>query len=198
MSYAGSLLRQQNINPRVLSVWDMTHLPFVYCSRKNRIMMSSVVSIIILTVLSSSTQLSMGQSLTSADHITIRKTATSVPGVPSPGHEEHQIVMALPAIDNGKVWVGKVSWISSEPIEVGFLIGHNKSAEDKEHSAPAKLQVDKSSNIVFASTNLTGSTPQHTFGSMDFVVDQLVFHSTKAKFTVTYAIDAVATDITRH
>jgi len=176
----------------------MNHLPFV-CSRKNPIMISGVISTVLLTFLSSSAQLSMGQPpLTSADHITIRKTATSVLGVPSPGHEEHQIVMALPPIDSGKVWVGKVSWISSEPIEVGFLIGHNKSAEDKEHSAPAKLQVDKNSNIVFASTNLTGSTLQQTFGSMDFVVDQLVFHSTKAKFTVTYAIDAVATDITHH
>jgi hypothetical protein len=176
----------------------MNHIPFTYSKRKNPVIISSVITIVLLTFLSSSTQLSMGQSMKADDHITIRKTATSVLGVPSPGHEEHQIVMALPPINSGKVWVGKVSWISSEPIEVGFLIGHNKSAEDKEHSVPAKLQLDKSSNIVFASTNLTGSTPQQTFGSMDFVVDQLVFHSTKAKFTVTYAIDAVATDITRH
>jgi hypothetical protein len=27
----------------------------------------------------------------------------------------------------------KVSWISSEPIEVGFLISHNQSAEDTDH-----------------------------------------------------------------
>jgi hypothetical protein len=175
----------------------MNHLSFIDCNRKNPIMIGSILSIVLLTILSSSTQLSMGQSFISGEHITIRKTATSVPGVPSPGHEDHQIVMALPPIDSGKVWVGKVSWISSEPIEVGFLIGHNKSAEDKEHSTPAKLQLDKSSNTVFASTNLTGNTPQRTFGSMDFVVDQLVFHSTKAKFTVTYAIDAVAQGITK-
>ena len=97
--------------------------------------------------------------------------------------KDHQIVMALPSIDSAKVWVGKVSWISNEPIEVGFLIGHNKSAE---HSHPARLQVNKSSNLVFASTNLTGSTPQKTFGNLDFVVDQLLFHSTNnRKFTVT-------------
>jgi hypothetical protein len=53
--------------------------------------------------------------------------------------------------------------------------------------------------MVFASTNLTGSTPQQTFGNMDFVVDQLVFHSTNnTKFTVTYAIDAISKDITKH
>jgi hypothetical protein len=173
----------------------MNHLPFNIYNR-NPIVISGVLSIAILTVLSSS-QLSMGLPLILDDHITIRKTATSVPGVPSPGHEDHQIVMALPPIDKGKLWVGEVSWISSEPIEVGFLIGHNKSAEDLEHSHPETLQVNKSSDIVFASTNLTGSTPQQTFGNMDFVVDQLVFHSIhNTKFTVTFAIDAVAKDIT--
>ena len=61
------------------------------------------------------------------------------------------------------------------------------------------LNVDNTSNTVFASTNLTGSTPESTFGSMDFAVDQLVFHSTNnTKFTVTFAIDAVAKDITNN
>jgi hypothetical protein len=92
-----------------------------------------------------------------------------------------------------------LSWISSKPIEVGFLIGHNKSAEDKQHSVPATLQVNKSNNIIFASTNLTGNTPQQTFGNMDFVVDQLVFHSTNnTKFTVTYAVDAEAKYVTKN
>ena len=175
---------------------DMNHLSFNTCN-KNPIIISVLLTVTILLVLSSF-QLSMGLSLFPDNHITIRKTATSVPGVPSPGHEDHQIVMALPSIDNGKVWVGKVSWISSKPIEVGFLIGHNISAEDKEHSTPATLQVDKSSNIIFASTNLTGNSPQQTFGNMDFVVDQLVFHSiNNTKFTVTYAIDAEAKDISK-
>ena len=56
------------------------------------------------------------------------------------------------------------------------MIRHNKSAEDMEHSHPETLQVNNSSNIVFASINLTGSTPPQTFGSIGFVVDQLVFH----------------------
>jgi hypothetical protein len=126
----------------------------------------------------------------------MRKTATSVPGVPSPGHEDHQIVMALPSKGDDKIWVGTVSWVSSQPIEVGFLIGHNQSAEDKEHSKVETLKVSNSSDTIFASTNLTGSTPQSTFGSTDFAVDQLVFHSIdNVKFTVTYAIDAIAKDV---
>jgi hypothetical protein len=161
-------------------------------------MNGGILSIAILTILSSSGQLSMGLSLFSNDHITIRKTVTSVPGIPSPGHEDHQIVMALPPTDSGKIWVGKLSWISSWSIKVGFLIGHNKSADNKQHSVPATLQANKSNNIIFASTNLTGNTPQQIFGNMDFVVDQLVFHSiNNTKFTVTYAVDAESKDITQ-
>ena len=45
-----------------------------------------------------------------------------------------------------------------------------------------------------ASTNLTGNS--HTFRTTDFVVDQLLFHSTNnTKFTVIYAIDAIAKEI---
>ena len=139
----------------------------------------------------------MGQTLVSDENVTFRETATSVLGVPSPGHEDHQIVMALPPKDGDKIWVGKVSWVSSEPIEVGFLISHNQSAEDGDHSKLETLKVTNTSDTVFASTNLTGATPESTFGSMDFAVDQLVFHSTNnTKFTVTFAIDAVAKDIT--
>jgi hypothetical protein len=134
------------------------------------------------------------QSQSHDDSFVIRKTAISVPGVPSPGHEDHQIVMALPTRDDGKIWSGKVSWISSEPIEVGFLIKHNTSITDTEHSKVEPLQINED---VFASTNLTGITPQATFGTFDFVVDNLVFHSTNnVKFTVTYGIDAVAKNIT--
>lgn len=106
--------------------------------------------------------------------------------------------MALSSTDSGKIWVGKISWISSKPIEVRFLIDRNKSAEGKGHSATATFNVGKNGNIIFASTNLTGNTPQQIFGNLDFVVDQLVFHSiNNTKFTVTYAIDAGAKVITR-
>jgi hypothetical protein len=152
----------------------------------------------LLTSAIDTNQLSMAQESVSNETLTIRKTATSVPGVPSSGHEDHQIVMALPPIDNEKLWVGKVSWISSEPIEVGFLIAHNQIATDTEHSQIETLQLGENSRgVVYASTNLTGATPHTTFGNMDFVVDQLAFHSTNnTKFTVTYAIDALAKDLT--
>lgn len=135
------------------------------------------------------------QSLDNNTIFTDRITKTSVPGIPSPGHEDHQIVMALPPKDDNKIWVGSVSWISSEPIEVGFLIKHNISATDVNHSNVETLLLGNE-NVEHASTNLTGKTDSNTFGITNFVVDQLVFHSTNnTKFTVTYAIDAIAKEI---
>ena len=126
---------------------------------------------------------------------TDRITKTSVLGIPSPGHEDHQIVMALPPKDDNKIWVGTVSWISSEPIELGFLIKHNSSATDANHSNVETLRLGNE-KVAHASTNLTGQTDSHTFGTTDFVVDQLVFHSTNnTKFTLTFAIDAIAKEI---
>ena len=127
--------------------------------------------------------------------ITDRITKTSVLGNPSPGHEDHQIVMVLPPKDINKIWVGSVSWISGEPIEVGFLIKHNSSATDASHSNVETLRLGNK-NVEHASTNLTGQTDSNTFGTTDFVVDQLVFHSTNnTKFTITYAIDAITSEI---
>jgi hypothetical protein len=169
----------------------------MFASKKSKIGITSLLLFVAVSTILVSSQSAMAQIPVAGDNITLRKTATSVPGVPSPGHEDHQIVMALPPKDDNKIWVGKVSWISNEPIEVGFLISHNQSVEDDQHSKLETLKVDNTSNIVFASTNLTGTTPESTFGIMDFAVDQLVFHSTNnTKFTVTFAIDAVAKDIT--
>lgn len=51
-------------------------------------------------------------------------------------------------------------------------------------------------NVEHASTNLTGKKDSNPFGTTNFVVDQLVFHSiNNTKFTVTYAIDAIAKEI---
>ncbi|VFJ13559.1 conserved exported protein of unknown function [Candidatus Nitrosocosmicus franklandus] len=168
----------------------------MFAYSKNMSVISGVLFASVLAILMTS-QSAAAQTLVTGDSITLRKTATSVPGIPSPGHEDHQIVMALPPKGDDKIWVGTVSWISSEPIEVGFLIAHNQSAEDEEHSKVETLTINNTSNTILASTNLTGSTPELTFGTTDFAVDQLVFHSTNnTKFTVTFALDAVAKDIT--
>ena len=56
-------------------------------------------------------QLAAAQTVVNDDSLTLRKTVSSVPGVPSPGHEYHQIVLALPLVADDKIWVGTISWI---------------------------------------------------------------------------------------
>ncbi len=63
-----------------------------------------MLSITMLAILFSG-ESAMGQTLVSDEHVTLRETATSVLGVPSPGHEDHQIVMALSHKDGDKIWV---------------------------------------------------------------------------------------------
>lgn len=152
-----------------------------------------LLSVMLIAILPNVYQSSMAQD-SDNDTITIKRTATSEGGAQTPGHEDHQIVMATPIVGEGKVWVGKVTWISSEPVEVGWRLGYNQSGIDTEHSNVATIQFD---NRTLASANLTGITPFATHGTTDFVADQLVFHSVNnTAFTVTYAMDAVAKNTT--
>jgi hypothetical protein len=171
---------------------------YSYLHKVTGVVAGSLLSIMLVTTLADTYQPSLAQDSVSNESITIKKTATSVLGVPIPGHMDHQVVLALPSIGGEKLWVGKVTWISSEPIEVGFAIAHNQSATDTEHSNVSTVQFRQNNTITtYAQSNLTGATPQTTFGTTDFVADLLVFHSTNnTKFTVTYAVDAVAKDIT--
>ena len=57
----------------------------------------------------------------------IQETQTSVQD-PLPGHEGHQIVLALPPSENGLVWLDEASWVASKPVEVVVLHGYNRSA----------------------------------------------------------------------
>jgi hypothetical protein len=171
---------------------------YSYLHKVTGVVAGSLLSIMLMTILSDTYQLSLAQdSVSNNESITIRKTATSVPGFT---HKDHQVVMVTPPIDIGKVWVGKVSWISSEPIEPSGGIEYNQSAidTDTEHSdIPTFFQYDNRTAALSDRTDLTGATPQTTFGTFDFVVDSLVLHSTNSSgFTVTYALDAVAKDIT--
>jgi hypothetical protein len=49
------------------------------------------------------------QSLDNNTIFTDRITKTSVPSISSSGHEDHQIVMALPPKDDNKIWTGTLS-----------------------------------------------------------------------------------------
>ncbi len=141
------------------------------------------------------------------DTVTVQNTSISVP---SPIHTQgvpHQIVVALPLRDDGKIWTGTVTFTASKPVEVEVEHKYNpKVIPDAVHGAPyngkwwdirhtpvAFSTMTMFSNIPVAVTNTPIST-----GSFVFAGSALVFHKTDGiPFTVTYTIDAIAKPLTQ-
>ena len=127
-----------------------------------------------------------------ADTVTIQKTAESTVD-PLPGHSAHQLVMALPPRDDGKVWVGTVTWSASKPVEVVVLHGFNSTVKpDSEHGSPLTAPMGQGKEVAISLVKTNSGTPVAS-GSMRFVGNAVAFHTLSgAKFTVTYSLDAVA------
>jgi hypothetical protein len=125
------------------------------------------------------------------DTITIQKTGVSSTD-PLPGHSAHQLVMALPPRDDGKVWMGTVTWTASKPVEVVVLQGYNSSVTaDAAHGQPLTAPFGK--GAVAISLIKTPSGTPIASGSMPFAGNALAFHTLSGdKFTVTYTVAATA------
>ena len=132
-----------------------------------------------------------------ADIITIQKTAESTVD-PLPGHSAHQLVMALPPRDDGKVWVGTVSWTASKPVEIVILHGYNSTLKpDAAHGSVLTAPLGPGKEVAISLVKTSSGTPIHS-GSMRFVGNAVAFHTLSgAKFTVTYSLDAVAKPLTQ-
>jgi hypothetical protein len=128
------------------------------------------------------------------DTITIQKTGVSSTD-PLPGHSAHQLVMALPPRDDGKVWMGTVTWTASKPVEVVVLQGYNSSVTaDAAHGQPLTAPFGK--GAVAISLIKTSSGTPIASGSMPFAGNALAFHTLSGnKFTVTYTVAATATQL---
>jgi hypothetical protein len=130
------------------------------------------------------------------DRFTAQKTAVSNAGT-LPIHETHQIVKVLPARDDGKVWVGTISWASSKPVELELWHSYNSSITvDAEHGQPVTAPVGYGTvAFTLLKTNSGTSLPS---GSTNFVGDALSFHTLDgSKFTVAYTVDAVAKSLNK-
>lgn len=127
-----------------------------------------------------------------ADAVTIQKTAESTVD-PLPGHSAHQLVMALPPRDDGKVWVGTVTWSASKPVEVVVLHGFNSTVKpDSGHGSPLTAPMAPGKEVAISLVKTNSGTPVAS-GSMRFVGNAVAFHTLSgAKFTVTYSLDAMA------
>lgn len=128
------------------------------------------------------------------DSFTAQKTALSKAGT-LPIHQSHQTVKVLPARDDGKVWVGTISWASSKPVELELWHSYNSSiGADTDHGQPVTAPYGNGT-IVFTLLKSNSGTPLPS-GSTNFAGDSLSFHTLDgSKFTVAYTVDAVAKEL---
>jgi hypothetical protein len=126
------------------------------------------------------------------DTVTIQKTAESTTD-PFPGHSAHQLVMALPPRDDGKVWVGTVTWTASKQVEVFILHGYNSTLKpDSSHGIVLTAPMGQGKEAAISIIKTSSGTPIYS-GSLRFVGNAVAFHTLSgARFTVTYSLDAVA------
>jgi|SRR5918995_435138 hypothetical protein len=125
------------------------------------------------------------------DTFTAQTTAVSKAGT-LPIHQSHQTVKVLPARDDGKVWVGTISWASSKPVELELWHSYNSSiGADTEHGQPVTAPYGNGT-VAFTLLKSNSGTPLPS-GSTNFAGDALSFHTLDgSRFTVAYTVDAEA------
>jgi hypothetical protein len=134
-------------------------------------------------------------SLQTSSHVTIQNTTTSAQD-PLPGHQAHQAAIILPPRDDGKLWVGTVTWTASKPVELVILHAYNNLTKpDAAHGVPliAKPPTGAVAITLIGPHQFMPSANPVPSGTADFVGSAVAFHTLSgAKFTVTYSLDAVA------
>ena len=121
----------------------------------------------------------------SAKMFVIQKTDKSIQD-PLPGHEAHQIVIALPPRDDGKMYSGQVTYSASKAVEVVVLNPFNATATDKQHGQPLNAPFGNGSVAISVMDQFNG---QYNAGSTTFTGAALALHNIKGEpFSVTYAI----------
>lgn len=144
----------------------------------------------------------------SYDAITVQNTSMSVPAPTARTNNQtvpHQIVVALPIRNDGKIWIGTATFTASKPIEVEVEHKYEpKILPDNSHGAPLNAKwIDNTTRIALSPMTLFSDTPVSitntpiSTGSFTFAGSALVFHKTDGQpFTVTYTLDATAKPLT--
>lgn len=118
----------------------------------------------------------------------IQNTSTSIPDS-TPGHEQaHQMVIALPARDDGKLYTGTVTYTSSHPVEVIIFQQFNlnqTTTGGEEGGTVTPLLTPSQEEAIALIHELEGDQ----FDNLNFAGSSLWFHSRNPEpFTVTYTI----------
>jgi hypothetical protein len=139
--------------------------------------------------------------------VRVQKTVMSIPSPSANINNQtipHQIVIALPLIEDGKIWTGTVTFTASKPIEIEVLHRYNLTTiPDAKHGQPYNAKWIDGSPIALSTMTMFTNTPVSvtntpiSTGSFAFSGSALIFHKTDGQpFTVTYTVDAVAKTLT--
>ena len=143
-----------------------------------------------------------------SDSVTMQNTSMSVPAPNASVNKQsvpHQIVVALPLREDGKIWTGTVTFTASKPIEIEVEHMYDpKVIPDARYGVPYNAKwIDNTTSIalstmtMFSNTPVTATNTPISTGSLTFAGSALVFHKTDGiPFTVTYSIDVVAKPLT--
>jgi hypothetical protein len=164
---------------------------------KNVIIVAMVIGFIASAMISSISMSAVAQEEELPNDVTWQKTQTSVQD-PLPGHESHQIVIALPPRTDNSVWVGDTTWTASKPVEVVVLHGYNGSAVSNQTASQfgePLVAPFGDGEVAISLVKSDSGTPVNS-GSMDFAGNALAFHTLGGEpFTVTYTVDATAEEL---
>ena len=139
--------------------------------------------------------------------VRVQKTVMSIPAPSANLNNQtipHQIVIALPLIQDSKIWTGTATFTASKPIEIEVLHRYNLSTiPDAKHGQPYNAKWIDGSPIALSTMTMFSNTPASvtntpiSTGSFVFSGSALIFHKTDGQpFSVTYTVDAVAKTLT--
>ena len=159
----------------------------------------SLTTIALLSIIALVTQLSeplsaQQQSEQSTPFVT-QKTTQSIQD-PLPGHESHQVVIAAPLRDDGKIYSGIASFTASQPVEVVVLHMYESGANSTETGEPLNAPFGDGKFAASVMKQFTESS--FNAGSFVFAGNALAFHNLEGKpFVITYTIDGDVSSLTQ-
>ena len=165
----------------------------------NKIVLA-LTSIALLSVIAMITQLS-GQVVSAQQQSEqpmpfITQNTTKSMQDPLPGHESHQIVIAAPPRDDGKVYSGIATYTASQPVEVVVLQSYKAGANSTETGEPLNAPFGDG-KVAISLMKQFNDSPINA-GSFVFAGNALAFHTLDGKpFVITYTIDADVNSLTQ-
>ena len=160
----------------------------VFISKKMKtkisIMGTVLLTVLVAGIIVSSVSNASVQAFAEPQKFAIQKTDKSMQD-PLPGHEAHQIVIALPPRDDGKMYMGVVTYSASKPVEVVVLNPFNATATDETHGSPLNAPFGNGSVAISLMNQFNG---EFNAGSLPFAGSALAFHTVSGdEFSVSYA-----------